>query len=240
MRTLGLAVLLMACAVVGLVVAQSAFGSSIAYVDIDTTTQAGWRSTDVAKSLDVDGDNAYGTDGWMTANAVSDPSYATLALINGEPDGYYNAYMWVDQALTPAPTVADERANPYYVWQGPLVADLGQITMTANRSFRVALLGDIRADGDNRWLTTAFRIHQTTGGSADSGVHPFGPWTQVGQWMLFDITGVSGDVFMIEATAGTGTEADLVRVGFDTIPEPATLALLALGGIGLPIRRKKR
>jgi hypothetical protein len=193
----------------------------ITYVGTDTTTKGAWRTTSVDKPLDVSGDDAYGSDGWMTANTgggISNPSYATLAYIGGTPDAQLPNYMLVDQALMPAATVADERANPRYNW--PVtpgsVHDMASITMTATKTFRVALLGDIRADGDYQYNSTHFRIYQTTGGTGDSGVQLVSPFDGSGKWLVFEITGSAGDVFMIEATAGSGGEADLTRVGLDS------------------------
>ncbi|MCH7228389.1 hypothetical protein MLD59_19775, partial [Verrucomicrobiaceae bacterium E54] len=36
----------------------------------------GWRNTTPAKTLDIDGDNIIGTDGYRTSNRSSNPSYA--------------------------------------------------------------------------------------------------------------------------------------------------------------------
>jgi uncharacterized repeat protein (TIGR02543 family) len=236
-----LALAVTAGVLLGLSVSTNALAASITYVGIDTDTKGDWRTTSVTKPLDISGDNAYGTDGWLRCQktgtgdnwpdppgVVSQPSYATLSFIpgSGMPDAPFAAYILVDQPLTPAASVADDRAVPWYAYPigSGVTRDLGQITMTAAKTFRVALLGDHRADGNTAYPTAKLRIHQTVGGTADSGAQSILPLGNGGKWILFDITGANGDVFNIEATANTGGEADLIIVALDRARFPVVSA----------------
>jgi autotransporter-associated beta strand protein len=195
---------------------------TITYVGVDTTTKGDWRTTGVVKPLDPDGDNAYGTDGWMTADTgggISNPSYATLAYIGGTPDGQNNAYIPIDQPLTPGTLVANETANPrwYSGTANTTEHDLATISLTAASTFRVFLLADIRTD-NSAYNSIGYRIRQTTGGWDDSYMQTFSNDNSGGDWHVFEISGVAGDVFTISGRTGPAGENNLTRVGIDSEP----------------------
>lgn len=80
----------------GLLMIGDVQAAIVTYVGGDVTTNADWRTTTVAKPLDQNGDNYYGTDGyhvytgdgWMS----SLPSYiSSVDNIPGTGSGYTNA-----------------------------------------------------------------------------------------------------------------------------------------------------
>ena len=67
----------------------AASAAIVVYVDEDVTTNDAWRTTDSAKPLDLDGDDTYGSDGYLLAietGADVSPAYATVSL-HGDVDG---------------------------------------------------------------------------------------------------------------------------------------------------------
>jgi PEP-CTERM motif len=244
-----LALALTAGCLLGLSVSTNAVATTITYIDTDTSTGGNWRTTSVAKPLDLDGDNAYGTDGWKRPTYVGgpfqDPSYATIsAIYGGYDDNGPGYFLMVDQPLTPAPSVADIDALPRAINSG--IYDMLTITMTADKTFRVAILGDMRGGfsiPDYEPVTaSAYRIYQTAGGGADSLEQAVGNTASFnGKWLLFEINADAGDEFKIQARSTTGSDtAALAIVAFDSVvPEPSAFALLGTGLLGLLVRRRR-
>ena len=224
MRTLGLAVALLACAVLVLAVASSAVGATISYFGTDTATQADWRSTSVTKANDLSGDNAYGSDGWMRAQksggnwpdppgVLANPTYATLAFDPHvvQTEGEAGVYMDIDQPLAPAATVVDCKAVVGYLWNHP-DGDMATITLTAGKSFRLSILTNARTDAAN-YGNTGYGIK---GPGGIDVLHSYAK-AQQRNWTQFDITGAFGDVFTIYSTT-IGSEHDLSVIALDSIP----------------------
>ncbi len=206
-----------------LATAPGAFGASITYAGVDTSTKSNWRSTSMTKPQDISGDNAYGTDGYIAGvaqTAILNPAYATLAIIGGTQDGTNGAYINVDKATDPiSTTVADENAPARYHYPVPTLSehDSVRITLTSAKTFRVALLADIRTD-NAIFNSSGFRIRQTAGGGADSGMQNFTNNNSGGDWHFFDITGVAGDQFVLSLRASaTVGETAFARLAIDSV-----------------------
>lgn len=117
-----------------------------------------------------------------------------------------------------AVSVPNTTANPAYIYPAT-PADGGEFnlatfTLSESKTFRIAVLGDIRADGAHVWATPAYRV--TGPGGADSGLISVEKNGCGGDWLIFELSGVTGDVFTISGVSSNG-EVDLTRVGFDSV-----------------------
>ncbi len=253
---------------VGLVVflaasAQFAAADSITFVEVDETTNDAWRTSSVAKN-DGDGDNIYGTDGYLIAqypngdplNLVQ-PSYATIALapgLNYEGVGAEaHQAVFDDVAQTGPGPVPDLVAGDYWGGGGADGDEGAFFTITLNQSysFRLTVIGDQTPDNPPGLLWEASRGVRVTGPTSDSGLidirGPGDSWRDADvDYVLFDISGDAGDVFTVfgENDSRWGDNA-LGGVALDTaIPEPSAFVLAALAwalltGVG-PRRRSRR
>ena len=132
----------------GLLLAWSSQAAWVSYVGADLNTSGAWRTPAVIKPLDGNGDNLYGSDGYLLATSpngdlAQNPSFATatrLAIY-----GYYGG----------------DQTNPHYLlldnpsggsmnaglWMSTGTLDLeeqsmAEIVVTAASSFRVGVLVD--------------------------------------------------------------------------------------------------
>lgn len=210
---------------------------------------AGWRTASVTKTLDIDGDNIYGSLGYVLFNPhtfgnsgsgqgsplenanQSLPSYLSVAA-TGATLSYSGDYTTIDDPANPAgaPLWSGIAYNPSVSAGG----EIGLFSVTfgagtpALATFRLGIFVDNIAPVDG----SPFGL-RVTGAGGDSDLVNKAQATQVNNYYFFDLENVvAGDVFsIITRRAGSGTGA--VGIGgltFDAIPEPAT-ALLLLGAL---------
>ncbi len=84
----------------------------------------------------------------------------------------------------------------------------------------------------------------TAGGNPDAG-HDYisGPTSgsgkvQVGDWSTVEFVGLTVGSYDVILTDGGSTGSELARASINVVPEPATIALLGLGGMFLLRRRR--
>ncbi|VGO13215.1 hypothetical protein PDESU_01769 [Pontiella desulfatans] len=114
--------------------------------------------------------------------------------------------------------------------------------LAADTTVRVGVLGNIDGQTDGRWIPTSITLSDGTS-SATVGDHTTSPLANAvasTDWVFFDI-----DADGTYALGGTqrlaGQGIGVAGVTFDSIPEPATLGLVAaFGGGVLFIRRRFR
>lgn len=207
--------------------------ATVSFAGGDFTTSGAWRTSAILKSLDGDGNNVYGSDGYVLtggAGSIVNPSYATVLRLSTLTFPGNGGYTLIDNPLGPGSISTG-------VWYstGSITLqeqNLAQITVTSAGSFRVGILTDNADFAD----ISPFGLHilQTSGGSGDSGL--IGAYLEPNRdsdWYFFDIVGAQiGDVFVISGTntrLGSGPQ-DSNGIGaltFDrllAVPEPATYA----------------
>ncbi|NDJ14901.1 MAG: hypothetical protein EBY17_27545 [Acidobacteriia bacterium] len=207
--------------------------SAVVTAGADTTTHAAWRTTSVAKSMDADGNNSYGTDGYVVAAApgtIVNPRYASVARLAPGTYPGNGGYLLIDN---PAGS-GSVRTGLWYNSSGSAVEqDFASITFSASIKTRVGVLV---SNTDAAAISpTSLRIRQTTGGTADAGLIP-SPTNAArnGDWYFFDVTAKVGDVFAVSGVNNPGHSSNGIgALTFDTVPNlsgPATVIVRTAGG----------
>ena len=196
-------------------IACSSFAASIKVIGVDFETNDAWRSSDIIKPF-IDEDNIYGTDGYLIAQYPNgnekntlQPTYAEITLVPGK--GYegvgaeqYQA-KFDDVTKTGSGDVDDLVCGDYWANSGPTgtLDDFFEITLTQDTSFRVGIITDNTPDGPPGLLWESSRSVKITGpdGVESDLVDAVGldeEWRNADvDYVLFEITGNTGDVFTI-------------------------------------------
>lgn len=208
-----------------------------------------YRETDVAKAWDVDGDDTYGTDGyafyltapWETTtsgNQVSLPAYVS-GITDYTTTGLNNTGGAYGKGDDPTQTVDADIPGLYYGIRGFNSRTVGQtysmfdFTLSSNPAdipdtFRIG----VGVTGANI-VPTAFTLNGVSIPVANSS------YSQGMTFYFFDVDDASaGETLSLSGTAGWSAMY-LNGFVFDQVPEPATMALIAIGGAGLLLRRRR-
>lgn len=232
----------------------ASYSATVSPVALDASTGRSWRTSGTVKASDVDGDNIYGTTGYMIASFpdtdplnILQPGWATFSLAGGlgfEGPGAEEYQATFDNVtLTGVGPVADIIAGDWYRngGVGPNVQDFFIITLTAPASFRLGVIGDQTTNAVDNLIHESSDAVQVVGpGGADSGLMVSGTKNSIPDYYLFDITGTTGDVFTIKGRNNTGwSDNSLGGFFVDQIPEPSVSLLGILGALGLISRRRR-
>ncbi|MEP4076589.1 PEP-CTERM sorting domain-containing protein [Haloferula sp.] len=226
-----------------------------------------FRSTSVAKSFDVDGNDEYGTEGtfflgngtlgnnqgWNAGggNHVStgatwvtsyDPG-AQFASISNQNATTYGPF---DDPALSGITVANRGNTAIAVAVGGGVGNWAEVMTftvdaTVPATFRIGILSGTQGTADGRWDPTGLRLSV----DGDPATERLGLALTSGStpgWVFFDVdmNGETSGTFSIEGQnrlAGQGTA--ISGIVFDVIPEPSSVALLGLGCLALLGRRRR-
>lgn len=198
------------------------------------------------KSLSADRDNQYGTDGFdLFGLQVNHTAYNTFAGIGPGIAivGPFGGYAVIDNPNNPDAQVrtttngvggpgSKEAVITYRITDASLIPN----------GFRIGIFTDA-LDGA-QFSSQGLYVEQTAGvgpfGSAFVDLNPFRNNTI--DMVFFDLTNAqTGDEYTLSVDSSVGGHATLQGVVFDSIvvPEPATLALIGLGMIGMGTRRRR-
>jgi len=218
-------IFLVGLAVVVCAVCAPSRGDILPPAAVDTTTQGNWVGV-------------YGSDGYVLFSYDGSGTTATdrvslPAYVSGISDSYagrwvYNADADSDVRAVQDPLDTTQRvAAVIYSWGGdPSVT----IDCSQTGKFRLALYM-LDWDSAGREQSVGF-----VGGGL-SGTDTVSDFAG-GKWYVYDVDPSAGASVTVTLYTDTGPNAVLSALAFDPIPEPATLALLALPAAAL-IRRRR-
>jgi len=217
-----------------------------------------WRSTNFTKTITLAGggtitdeDNAYGTLGWNLPTVNGAPSFISPAAAGTLTANRGGAgYEPIDDPTEPiGPNVADLppafRAIAFQLPAFEGEANLYQLTLQGSipSSFIIGVgFGNLLNPGENAFGAASYRA--SVGASTTAQI-PAISNDGLTDWIFFRVNeGVAGEVINIFGTSAStnGGFVSLAALSYDVtpIPEPGTVGLLIIGGLGLAVLRRKR
>lgn len=228
----------------------------------DFTTNDAFRTSSVVKSLDPDGDNIYGTDGYTvfrstgsgvgsTANnnLVQTPSYATIDIVPGLSyfTGNNSSFNYVDiddPTQTGSGSVPNIESGALAKGDGSGTTEFLDLNFTIAGNYRVGFLVD---NADFAAISpVSLTLAQTTGGSNSDTVN-LTDRNLDGDYYFFDVDAEVGDIYRLSGLGDPARTANGIgAVTFDTLPTPVPfgvstdLSILILGGLFGASRLRKK
>jgi hypothetical protein len=245
--------------------ARDAGAAMIAAPGIDVNDPS-WRTPTVLKPLDVDGDNVYGTDGYLLVRFNSPANSTALSTVDGT-NGTLNTLPSFLSILTvpgtgpdrmfgaKAPIDDPNNVGGADVPTGVAYRNAGFSNNDSQPYLTLTIGPDVPASGfrlgvltDNSGVNdppTRVTLTQTVGTGSDSQSYDsVYAGVQQPDWYFFDILSAEpGDEFVLAfGNRVVGFKPTVSGLTVDVaplVPEPGCISLCALGIIGIPWRRRR-
>lgn len=236
--------------------AMSTHASTVSFVGVDADRGTEWRNTDVVKLFDADANNVYGTAGYFLiatggGNGVSptigtdiiqDPSFiaaGSQGVLAGINRAAFNSYDVLNDPAFPHPPTAPTLLSGT-VTDG--TGDKFSFTIAAGgapTSFRLSIFADnLDGVGFNAASLTVRNAANTATATAPAIIG-----NQDTDLFVFQIDGaVAGEQFFVAAAQGVNGTATFAGLAYDAVPEPTSMVLGLIGGLGMlgMLRRRNR
>lgn len=252
----------------GLTSAGARASVMVTAVGVDTTTQAGWRTTTVVKPFAINNggvglQNVYGKDGYLTmATTLADYSgdHAVNGLSAAEAiTGNAATTAAGMSALSSLPSWVTIAAvgtgwNWYNNWNAMLFDDptlppgTSVADLSAGNSYKSAGDGDFftltfgaNAPGKIRigFVDIWHPISMTLSGASSTATQVEGDAGAL-RYVFFDVQDAAGQTLTLSLDVSSQNNYGMSAFTFDVIPEPSSVALLGLGGLLLWRRRSRQ
>ncbi|MGB0716663.1 MAG: PEP-CTERM sorting domain-containing protein [Phycisphaerae bacterium] len=208
-----------------------------------------WRTSSVAKTYDPDGDNILGTDGYYLFGAAGENTTG-VNNANGDLSGL-PSYLGVSSGLTSAQFAYASIDNPVDGSPADIVSGTTSgknfsetliATITFSSGVPSDLVMTLMNDNTNGDPTAGFDIRASDGTTVLATVSSLAR-NDTPDWHSFNLSGITdGDELQVwglaDGVSNTTRTTLLGGVTFDVVPEPGSLALLAVGGLLIARRRR--
>lgn len=211
----------------------AAQGSVVSYVGADLDGgAANWRTDSVAKPLDLDGDNIYGTYAAVHWTIVGNYAPETIGYVGtGFQYGGTDGYVTTENLADPSQEVFASIIGGFHTFS---------IGSEAPSVIRVGVMHDCLTEGEaaaDEPMTLSLAL------DSDPENTIVTIETEQGNHMLdiyfFDIVGAAaGETYTISGIDRTGQVAYHGPITWDAVPEPMSMLLMGIGGLGLLRRRR--
>ena len=200
-----------------------------------------WRTAGTSKTMDIDGDNIYGTFGGV---AYGDALFGNMGYTSSQPQvGPFAGYATIDDVTIGAPDRQVKTTSNSAAGGTDVV--MYTFTVTSAVSATETLRVGIMLDGLNGASFSPLSIGlKETSGAGTAEVATTANDGTIDMY-FFDVTGgvTSGTSFQVFADASATGYVTHQAVALDVfavpVPEPSSTALLGLGGLALILRRRK-
>ncbi len=216
---------LCAVAVVVLAISARVNAETMSYVGAVTGDETlRWRTSTVNKSMDIDGDNVYGT--WGAINFADALVGNMIYVSSGSQYGHNGVYAAIDNlASTGGAGIA---LSSYTFTLGGNEADY------VGKTVRIGVMTDVLSSAE--WDGNYGHVYTLAGPDGVSAASPAAPASDgVPDMFFFDVAGATaGQTYTITSTGGASTPyLSAVSVDIGTVPEPSTFAMLTAWLVGL-------